>query len=96
MVDLLKTKEEHVVSKTKTKQNNAMHYIASSSGLRTNQSPVTYGTCWSCHAPHPHEPEASNAISVEGRSSGGDRNATPAFQEVMNSLHHSRSDRKPG
>ena len=70
---------------------NSLHAMSRSLACSSHYN---WSQCWPCHAPHPQEPEASVAISVEGRSSGGDRKATP-FHEVMNSLHHARSDRNP-
>ena len=42
------------------------------------------------HAPHPHEPEASDANSLLGRSWGRSRIDTP-FHSVTNRCHHARS-----
>ena len=44
-----------------------------------------------CQAPHPHDPDASDAISTTGRSG---RNDIP-FHSTLNSCHQARSERKP-
>ena len=45
-----------------------------------------------CHAPQPHVPEASDAISHSGRSCGGVKKETP-FHSATKACHHARSDR---
>ena len=47
-----------------------------------------------CHAPQPHEPEASDVILRLGRWDGGGRKEMP-FHVVMNEAHHARSERNP-
>ena len=57
-------------------------------------SHCTWNQEWLCHAPHPHQPEASDVISSWGRWEGGERKETP-FHLAMKVFHHARSDRKP-
>ena len=57
-------------------------------------SHCTWNQEWLCHAPHPHEPEASDVISSWGRWEGGERKEIP-FHLVMKVFHHARSERKP-
>ena len=53
----------------------------------------TWNQLWPCHAPQPHESDASDAIYRQGRQGWGKRKEIP-FTLAAKVCHHIRSDRK--